>query len=204
MRKSLVAVALATLASLSLLLASAGFADWPPGTDLLGMYTADDGSGFANVDVAGGNIDVYLVVTGVSESSGLQGWECLITFTDDPSIFWGSVQYNGQVINVATPPEFAVGIAAPLPRGADGSIWLAKITFLVFGAEGRCWLQPNTTPSVPGAMVYVKGDDVGVFIEMGYSSGDEADAVFGFNTGPLTPPIATEGSTWGNVKDMYR
>jgi hypothetical protein len=50
------------------------------GGDVLGIYTADDGTGVSwlgtQTDPAMGPQTVYLIVTEVSDPAGIHGWEC--------------------------------------------------------------------------------------------------------------------------------
>ena len=175
---------------------------WPPGEDLLGLYTADDGTGYTNVDVAGGNIDIYLVATGLTEPSGIAGWECSLSWTDDPSLFFGSCELVGDAVNASQiQGDFVVDLSIPLPRREDASVALAKITFLVFGVVGHVWLHPAHESSAPGFMVYRHGDDPDRLHRFRWASSGEQNPVFSFNTGFTDLVCATH---WGEVKFRYR
>jgi hypothetical protein len=204
MRKSIVAV---TLVTLFLFVASIAAAEWPRGENVLGLYTStDQATARANITQSAGPFSTYLVATGLTATAGVVGWECMVEWDEDASFFASQQTLYGDALNVATWPEFAVGILKPgvVPDG-NGAAVLAQFDWLSFTtAQLYMHLHPNKNPSSPGNMIYVDASDVGEFIPLSWSSGDEANAVFGVNTGPLDPQVPTEDETWGSVKNMYR
>ncbi len=203
MRKMLVAVALAAVAFLSLAPVG-GFAQiGVPGTDVIGIYTATDATARAHLAANPGTFEVYLVVTNPSASAGISGWECSLEMLPAGILTLINTAYAGTALNVATPPEYAVGLAAPLPR--NDVVRLATLTFFAAAATpANIYMHPISTPSQPGDMIYADGADPGRFITLAWSSGDESLPVFGVNTGPLVPPIPIDEDTWGGVKNLYR
>jgi hypothetical protein len=196
----LVAVVLATLTLTPIVgMAQIGV----QGEDVFGLYTALDNTALANMNTAAGTAIVYMIVTNASAQAGVWGYEMLLTFSPAGILTLINTEYAGQAINVATPPEYSVGLAAPLPWARD--VRLATLTFFVAATTpATVTVGPSTIPSVPGELVYVDGGDVGNLIPLNPSSGDQANAIFGFNTGPLNPPIANDEDTWGGVKNLYR
>jgi hypothetical protein len=196
----LVAVALATLTLTPVVgMAQIGV----QGEDIFGIYTALDNTAFANMNATAGTHTVYMVITNASAQAGVWGYEMLLTFDPPGILTLINTEYAGQAINVATPPEYSVGLATPLPWSRD--VRIATLTFFVAATTpARITVGPTTIPSVPGELVYVDGADVGNLIPLTPSSGDQANAIFGFNTGPLNPVIANDEETWGGVKQLYR
>jgi hypothetical protein len=144
------------------------------------------------------------MATGLTNPSGIHGWECNVIVP--PEIFFTGVTYSGDVINVATAPDFAVGIAVALPPTADDFIVLATINFFVSPGVTNVFLdmEPSSLASIPDSMVYVPGDDIGALKSFKWSSGGPEFHSFGFNSGPLVPPIEAVPQTWGRVKNLYR
>ncbi|MFH1843142.1 MAG: hypothetical protein ABIF77_08020 [bacterium] len=205
MRKSIVAVALSAIAIFTF--ATAGFASWPPGADKMGLYSAADGSGYCNKDVAVGPFTMYLVLTNCSMAAGVSGWECRFTFDAPADFYESSVDLYGQDVNVGVKPDYGVGLGAPLPRAVDGSVVLASFSFLCGapGVENRFYLAPSSLTSIPGSMVFAEGGVPGHLLPAAPANGDHANPAFHLNLGPLVPtPVDTESDTWGGVKNLYR
>lgn len=185
----------------------------PPGEDLLGIYTEEDGSGFANLDAnSGAIIRIHLILTNCSSPCGLSGWECSVEVPAQAMVLqW---QLNGPAINIAggAPgfiggPDFAVGLFSPIPCAE--AIWLCTLEVLVLSDDPAYFkLHPvPAAPSISGAMAYARTSCIGELRALGWSSGSEDYAVFGINTGPLPHyqgghiPVVTK--SWGSVKKMY-
>jgi len=205
MRKLLFAVAFAALAVLSLAPA-AGLAQTPnigvPGDDNLGIYFIDtENTGWANHNIAAGVLTVSLVATGLTDMTGLSGWECRMDF---PAALFPAVTLLGDgPINFANAPDYVVGLNSPFPH--SNAIVLASINLFITSQDPTfLYLNVKPLPSIPDAMAYASGADFNILFPFNWSSGDEAVPVFGINTGPLDPPIATDEATWGSLKSLYR
>lgn len=146
--------------------------------DLMGLVWQN---GEINIDIGMGIVSSTLyIVNPSSPCECLQGWECLVTFPSN--LLFVGVTYMGQAINVAQAPEFAVGIASPLYAGPDHLIAVAELDFFVLNTDpAEVLLSPNTTPSIPGEMIYVDGHDVGNFIVVNPISGDHSTPVAQIN-----------------------
>ena len=206
MRKVLGFFALATMASL-FLLPAAGLADPPPGMDKLGLYSLDDGQGFAHLGAPAATVTglqtIFLIATGMEDASGVHGWEVCLEVP--AAIFYTGETIMGQGINVDTPPCFAVGLANPNPRNAWDGVVLASMNFLLVDTDPHLiFMHPATVPSIPDRMVFALGSDSGDLRPFNWSGNLEENAVFGFNTGALDPPIQNETVTWGEIKSMFR
>lgn len=179
-----------------------------PAANALGIYTQADGGGYANRPATSGSQFVaYLVLARCSSAAGVQGWECRIDLP--PQVLALNWQFAGNGLNIGRPPEFAVGLARPLPVMPSGNVLLATGTFFVSSTTPAYFhLGPVERASRPGSMVFIPGDLLGTFVPMAWSSGDQTWPVFGVNTGPLPHinggTIATEGRSWGEVRSLYR
>lgn len=189
---------------LCLLVSATGLADWLPGEDVLGIYSAPDGTGFIS---AGGNgyVSVYLVATGVSQPSGMARWECSISWTDHPgAVFYLGFELLGDAVNVSqVEGDFNVELAQPLLPMPDGSIALATINFMIFGAVVEVYLHPAHASSDPGYMVFAQGDDPEILHRFSWSQYDERCPVFYFNGITWDCFIPTARISWGAVKALY-
>lgn len=174
----------------------------PPGVDIIGIYTAPDGTGRDNVDVDG-MVDVYLVASGIETELGLCGWECIVGVPG--TVFLGGASLVGQAVNVVEPPEFVVGLAEPL-FPVNGIVHLATLTFIVPDVVACLWIPcsmlpaPWSPPGVPGYAICGSAEPHALTP----SSGACGECIFGFNTGPLGIVTASAPASWGSVKRLYR
>lgn len=191
----------------SLLVAGMATAQVDPDTDQIGVYFDTGATVWCINPGPAGPTDAYLCLTNASATSGVSGWECSLIVTEGVFVLnWG---YSGSAINTYAPPDFAVGLASPLPW--EPSIVLMTFTIGVFAAtpiDITIAAQPN--PSIPGdpaLPAYAAGDDPGDLRSLGYSTG--LDPVNGTGNvaavinGECTP-TGNDESTWGNVKNMYK
>lgn len=204
MRKLLFAVAFAALAVLSL--APAVGQAQPNigvfGDDMLGLYWIDaQNNGWANHYIAAGVLTINLIATGLTDPTGLGGWECRMNF---PAALFPAVTLLGDgPINFATPPDYVVGLNSPFPR-ADAMVLASINLFITSEDPTLLYLETSATPSIPDSMAYASGADFNILRPFNWSSGAIENPVFGINTGMLDPPIPTVESTWGEVKSLYR
>ncbi len=100
-------------------------------------------------------IRAYLVMSGTSFGNGVWAWELKISH--EPQLILLSTYLRGQAINFLTPPDFVVGLAAPLPEAP--LIVLAELEFMPLDLYPH-WLQlgPSSIPSIPGQMVWAYND----------------------------------------------
>ncbi len=201
MRKTLITAVMAAVVVLAFMPA-ASQADPPTGTNLVGFYTDTDGQGLSNQDVAlYNNGTAYLCLTGC-EFDSILGWELKIR-TEGVGLGINVTNWapSGQYVNADSPPGFAVGLAAPLPKNAEGIIVLMEITVFVMEA-GYLYLELPTIPSIADNMSMLDGNDVGNIVAIHHPLGDLAWAIFGINTGWIHPAVET--ATWGAVRSLYR
>jgi len=111
---------------------------------------------------------------------------------------------QGSAINAGTIPEFAVGLAVPLPW--QPAINVMTITVGVFAPDPiELWIFPLYMPSIPGVPAYADGADPGNLIPLQQSTGGEpaGDPPVCIINGDCVP-VGTEDATWGTVKNLYR
>jgi hypothetical protein len=178
----------------------AGFAEPPVGDDLLGIYSAPDGCGQDHIDLAAGAFTVHLCITGITCPDAIDGWECAIGCSGELALI--SMDLKGGT-NLATFPEFAIGMPAPLYPSGD-LIDLASLTFLFAGGLAYLYLHPLSDPTLPGCMTYHPDSTGAEPVCLGWSSGKQSRPVFGINSGPLGIVIPTAGKSWGAVKALFR
>ncbi len=204
MRKLLVLLGLA-----SLIVAGTAHAVVDPDPDMIGVYFDLD----ANINHVEpgvvGPYPAYLILTNATAAAGVSGWECSIIVTAGVFVLeWG---YNGQAVNAYSPPDFAVGLASPLPW--EPAILLMTMTVGLFSptpVEITITAQP--LPSIPDTPfplpAYAAGDDPGDLRPLGFSTGwnevtGEPNVAATINSEPPYP-IANDDNTWGGVKNLYR
>jgi hypothetical protein len=190
-----------TLLTLGVLLTgSSALAQIDPDTDGIGIYKDLAATIYCAPETPNAPFDVYLVLTNPSALGGVSGWELQLEFSALVfALNWG---YQGQAVNAATPPEFAVGLAAALPWAPAINLMTITMLALVPTCE---WIHiiPTLNPSIPGELVYADGVDPGNLIIMRQSTGGPDEPVYGINC-DCPPPIATDEASWGNVKNLYR
>ena len=92
-----------------LLLAYVTRAEYPPGDNLLEIYTQDDGTGYCDLGIVTGVVTLHLTATGLTDPSGISGWQCLVFVPAEVQgtiIFLGVTSW-GVANNAAPAPDFA-------------------------------------------------------------------------------------------------
>ncbi len=98
----------------------------------------------------------YVVIHNPTSGGGILAWECEFDL-EGPAVF-ASWSLEGQTINAASPPAFAVGLAAPLPPSADTQV--ASFQLLVTEvAPVAISVKPLFFASIPQQMSYLGGDN---------------------------------------------
>jgi hypothetical protein len=207
--KRVILVALA-----SLFVASSALAVVLPddGTDSFGVYFENDDGDMVNTKFfESGLTDMYLAIAGVSAPT-VAAWEVALDFDPALGLITGA-GIVGDGVNFATLPMFIVGLGTPMPPDADGNFVLAVPTFflMVPDAVVDFFAGPVTPASIEGVPAYVNGENLNEIIPMTFSV--DIDGMYVDEDGWTTVPIATvngeggvatESTTWGSVKSMYR
>lgn len=184
-----------------------------PTPDGIGIYLDQAGTLYcSNSPAPYSSVQLYLVVTNLSEPSGLAYWETGIFSDPDPLLLPPVVTVPGCDVGCAL-PFLRVGLAAPLPRAP--TIVLASLSLLYTGGSIRLLLgacEPTVFPSNPGPG-YGAGDDPTRLIRLQagtdlYVDPQHPDRRTVFFLGVPGVPCgegwdANEATTWGHIKQMY-
>jgi hypothetical protein len=161
----------------------------------------------------GGPINAYVVLVNPSAAGGVSGFEFLVCNEDGaPLVPPASNFVTGWVlppgaVNVATAPEFIVGLATPQPWAP--LVLMVEMQLLIFAPDCWCFgVSPVATPSIPGEMAYADGADPGNIIPLYPCTGTGWPSCFmaclNCTFCPPGPPVGTEPATFGSVKAIYR
>jgi len=166
--------------------------------DVLGIYFDPDGIENEVFVPTGGMVQAYLCLLDASNQSGVAGWECAIAHGSGVEALVWNIQ--GDFLNVATPPQFVVGLRNPLPW--QPSIVLVEMTFLVLtGGIHEFFLHPSSPSSVPDRMVYAPDDNISNLIPLNWPTGGPDYPVAIITSDPVSPAcsIAPPGLDFGEV-----
>lgn len=204
MRKML--FALAALAALALLTPDTGVAQGA--ANQIGIYTTDspDFSNITDADTrinGAGSHTAYVLLSNphndntATDITAVGGFEFRIE--------WGGLFVTPTVhpsaTNFQTPPDFYCGANVPVSGGVATLITLTIGSFSEDPVD--FFITPvsdPTTQTIPGAIAITDFDDNYSISQAFPSSGDFANAVFGFNTSV----VPNEDRSWGDVKNLYR
>ncbi len=141
-------------------------------------------------------VTAYLLLENASAVTGVSGWECGVEIAGEgvQAVSWEL----SAGLNVATAPEFQVGIGVDNRLFWGPAVVLATVRLVVTnpGAAGRLYIHPYANPSLqdpPGsghplrAPLYAAGHDPGDLRPLRPASGDEALPVAVIN--PATAPL---------------
>ncbi len=120
----------------------------------IGIYADEAATGAEATVTPDTPFPVYLVLSHAGVD--VRGWECVVAAS--PNLRIADWVYEGQALNIAEAPRFAVGLARPLP--AADHIVLARATCVVTDDQpGWLRLAANDPSSVtPPAPAFVGGD----------------------------------------------
>lgn len=177
-------------AAFSLLFLFGGAAALGQGTeDLIGIYTAPDGTGVSHMDAIVGPIyTVYVCVDNGSRLAGISGWELTISHSYNVVPHGWDIQGTNP-LNIGSPPDFMVGLQYPLPY-ADPNCILIFDFFVTDTNPAWFSVDPCPWPSIPDHPVYADGADPGIVVALDWYSGGDAYPDFQINT--FSDPLETE------------
>ena len=181
------------------LTASVAFAGLDTGSDSFGVYF--DVNGNTNTFNAPIFTPFFAYLLIMNPAGVTDGYECTVTPTGAPYFALSTTLPAGSLDVDAAANGFAVGAASPLSPNAGGAIVACTWQFMVQAAtplEFR--ISAATNPSMPGGLPVVTGG--GVLRRCGISSGSTTAPVAYVNG--TNQPIATETSSFGNVKSLFR
>ena len=204
MRKML--FALAALAALALLAPNSGVAQGA--ANQIGIYTTQtpDFDNITDLDTTvngAGSHTAYVILSYPhndntdTDINAVGGFEFQLD--------WGSLfvtpTLHSSATNFMNSPDFYCGSNVPVSNG------MAVLMTLAIGSFSEdpvsIYMMPVSdaqAQSIPGAIALTDFDDNYSISQAFPSSGDFADAVFGFNTSV----VPNEDANWGDVKNLYR
>ncbi len=166
----------------------------------VGIYFDTVGTDFCGTATNGEIVNAFLVLTNMTAADA-KGYELKLVLEGGFQLV--SLGFPVDVVNVGTKPgEQIVGFAYPVAAEA-GTVVLAMYTFYVSdeSVSSFATIERIYFPSLPGVPSYLDGD--GNIIEMRQSTGGPYDPVFILN-GDCFGPVATEETTFDNLKSLYR
>jgi len=207
MRRMISAFVLVALAALALLTPQAGMAAMrPAGEDVFGLYSLNNFNGDPSdenppfVNPAAGIVQTYLYLTDVS-APAIGAYEFALSYTGGSAPVVVDAGLPPQGVNFGSGNEYIVGVGTPLVPDQFGNVILMSPQFFVSDpAAVSIFVVPTSIPTVPDQITYVEFDDVSIQHAMNPASGSFNDRIFAFNE----DIIATENSSWSDVKSMYR
>jgi hypothetical protein len=142
-------------------------------------------NGEFTMDTGPGIVTATAYIFNPSPTPSTYGYEFWIHLPQN--VYFTGVTYYGNAINVATAPDFAVGLANPLLADPDGTIALLQMSFLAVTTDQLDFMvSPTSVPSIPVHLVYASGLDPGILYTMDPVSGDFDQPIARLN-GPDLP-----------------
>jgi hypothetical protein len=201
------ALVLVALAALALLTPQAGLAAMrPAGEDVFGMYANNNFNGDPSdenppyIDPAFGQVQAYIYLTNVT-APDIGGFEFTLTFDDPAGIIVWSSGLPAESTNFAEAPMYIVGLGNPLLPDQYGNVILMSPEFFVTVTTPILTsVGPSVPATVPDQMTYVEYFQPVNQHAMNPASGNFVDPIFAFSD----VIVENEGTTWSDVKSMYR
>jgi hypothetical protein len=186
----------------TLLMASPALAQIDPDEDGVGIYFDPCACNYC-VTLDEGEHLGYVVITHPTAPEGVAGWELEISW-EGPAVVLEYI-YEGMAINVETPPSFAVGLGEPIsnPYMFPAVVVLTMRVLLLDTADPvNFFIDGIQFHSLPERVpAYVDGGNLDNIIELRQSTGGPDFPVATIN-GDCA--VATEESSWSDVKQLFR
>lgn len=168
----------------------------------IGAYLAD---GSYEADAAQGDVlELHMILTNMT-SPACGGFEYKLSTVGGLFIMESTVAYPTDSINAASREgEFIVGYGNPIPA-VDGAVEVMSVSVIVTDEEEPSGLYIGAVyfASIPGVPCYLADAANAIIVEMHQSLGDSEAAVFEVNEKGQSP-IATESTSFDNLKSLYR
>lgn len=195
MKKLIVVLSILTIA-----FAGSAFAQDLEWQNNIGIYLAD--GSHAATATAGETLDLHMVITGMT-SEASAGFELKMSTEGPLFLMEATIAYPDAAINVGTRTgEFIVGYANPV-LAVDGQVEVMTFSVIVTdpAIPGGIFISNVYFPSIPGVPSYLADADNAEIVEMRQSTGGGAP-VFVVNEELI--PVATESTSFDNLKSLYR
>jgi hypothetical protein len=183
-----------------------------PGRNSSGVYFDEGALTYCTETSVGGQVTAYYCLTRITAPSGISFWEATMEVSSSGTIL--AYALRGSAVNAKTAPEFVVSLSTPLPY--QSSLVVLEMTVGVndihpIGLRARPAAEP-TIPNSPFPLpVYAPGDDPTDYRTVGYSFGWDPEtgiprwcAVINPIGGCPADPLATDATSWGGIKSLYR
>lgn len=166
-----------------------------PGPDALGLYFDAEASSIDLSLLAPGTYPVHLILTRPSPGF-IDGWQASFTISGNAQVELVELPVGGLPV-AGGPGDFAASFSTPLP----GTLLTKLAVFTVRSPaleNAQFFLGAVAVPAVTGNLpcVQVTG---GTWQQVGIASGDP-----GLPVATVTAQTATRGSSWGQVKGLFR
>lgn len=165
----------------------------------IGVYFDADATMISNNDATPGVKHVYVVLTQLTNAT-VEGFECKLTATGGMLISYDSKVFPVETINVGTRfGEIIAGFGSPV-MAVDGMAVVMELDIIVTDPTmpGEMYLEPVYHPSTPGAPAYLSD---GVVVAAHNSTAPGAPVLV---TNSTEEPVATEATSFDNLKSLYR
>jgi len=145
----------------------------------------------------------YVIVTHPTSPEGVGGWEARITYDGPATVTnWA---FQGNAINLLTPPEFFVGIGTPIINPFTyPAIVVATFDLVLLddSVEVNFWIDGVQRHSLPYRQpAYLDGSDYNIIKPLQQPTGGPDEPVSTLNGGCAVP---NEDVSWGEVKTLFR
>lgn len=167
--------------------------------DNIGVYFDADATLLRNNDGVPGLHHVYVVLTNLSHNV-IEGFECKITASGGLLVSYDSKTFPVDVIDVGTRyGEIIAGFGQPLPV-ADGQAVVMELDIIVTDAAipGLLFLEPVYFASVPGSAAYLSEGEIVA------TRNSTAPGFPVLVTNSEDEPVATQGTSFDNLKSLFR
>jgi hypothetical protein len=182
------------------LMASVAFAGIDPDFDSFGVYFDPAGN---TINASAGlftPFPVYLLL--MNPRGTTDGFECTVTPTGAPYFILSTTLPPGSLDIDPAANGFAVGAAQPF-TASGGAMVLCTWSFMLQAATPlEFYITQASSPSMSGGLPVVTGN--GILRRCGTTTGNVLLPVARVNGTGLPPIIATEISSFGNVKSLFR
>jgi hypothetical protein len=202
------------LALLTLIPRAATGQVWPE-PDAIGVYFDHGGSNNCSLQSPYTQITAYLLVTRLSEPSGLSSWECALVMQPESSFAGSAVALAHGGVNELAPPNYDVTLPAVLPR--EDIMLLATWSAFYLGGGINVAIGPSSPshfPEAPGPGI-TAGDDparrlrlqtpcaltLPSYPDLHWVAGVNGWACASVDGDPCSVPVAE--TTWGALKRLY-
>ena len=195
MKKLIIALSILTIAFAGV--ATAQDLTWE---NNVGIYLAD--GSHATTAVQGEMVDLHVIISHMT-SPAAGGFELKLVAEGSLIIVEPTIAYPTDAINAASRTgEYIVGYGTPI-ASVDASVEVMSFSAIVTAdLPGALYIEPVYFETLANVPSYLADAENAIVVEMRQSTGGPSDPVFVVNTELV--PVATESTTFDNLKSLYR